>query len=463
MGVGCLDDFGAASALLHLGATLPESGEFPGSEASASVSGDIFLGAQWHVAIRPGVLIVGTSADSTVRSFKPLIGDALTEQQAEGRIVGEQSEDGFGHRVVVIDGPDGERDLLISDPKKSLTADTSHNGAVYRFQGIGDGWTTRLQAKDAVMRMSGESPGGRLGSALVVCPDIDGDGLSEWMASATRDNTTASMAGQVVLALSADMAVQSDQLGIDALDTRWTGLDIGEAAGSSLSCRHDLNGDGTPDVLIGAPYADRPTIEDDETPQDAAGKVYLIYDSGPGTPDTLSAAADLTFGVGDANSWFGWSIATGDIDGDGLNDLAIGAPGAESTVGAVHIWSGAQIQGGDIAAPTHTLLGVESGGRFGWSTHIADINGDGIGDLLIGAPYVNPTGTGATYDAGRVSIYFGSAVAIEDWTETQLATDAPLMFTEPKQYLRTGQRIFSGDFDGDAAMDLVFLHRIQAN
>jgi len=80
VGVGCLDDFGAASALLHLGATLPESGEFPGSEASASVSGDIFLGAQWHVAIRPGVLIVGTSADSTVRSFKPLIDQTATHK-----------------------------------------------------------------------------------------------------------------------------------------------------------------------------------------------------------------------------------------------------------------------------------------------------------------------------------------------------------------------------------------------
>jgi hypothetical protein len=456
VGAGCLEDFGAASALLHLGSTQPSSGEHPPSEASLSVTGSAFLGAEWDIAIRSGVLIVGSSNDSTVRSYRPEIDDALSEKQAKGELVGEHSQDAFGHRVIAIPTADGSTDLLVTAPNLSITPDTRHNGGIYRFEGIGEGWEGELDSTDAVLRMTGESPGGRLGDAIAICPDIDGDGQMEWMSAATRDGSEAKMAGQVVLALSTDLVDQPDQLGIGAVETRWTGTDLAERAGHSLDCSHDLDGDGTPDLLIGSPFAD----DDDDT--DAVGAVSLL--SGATLPATgpFRPAATAVFQIGEANDWFGWSLASGDIDGDGITDLAIGAPGTDGATGAVYIWSGDQLATGDTETPTRTLLGVEDGGRFGWSTHIADFNGDGVGDLLVGAPYVNPTDERSAFDAGRISVYFGN-LPIEDWPIGQNALDAPLIYTEPDQYLRTGRRIFSGDFDGDTAADMVFLHRVEGS
>lgn len=456
VGAGCLENFGAASALLHSGADLPDAGQAEPSQATLSIRGTTLLGPTWDISIRRDTLLVGSSTDSTVRSYAPVIGDQLVEAESTGTLEGEHSSDDFGHLIRPIAGSDGTMNLLVTAPKVSITPDTRHNGAVYLFTGIGDGWTGELTASEATTRMTGESPGGRLGSALAVCPDIDGDGLEEWMTAATRDSSAEAMSGQIVLALSTDLAEQPNQLGIGALQTRWTGSDLAELAGHSLSCSHDLDGDATPDLLIGTPYADGSADED------AVGAVHLI--SGAALPEqgALNSLSSPRIQLGEANDWFGWSIATGDIDGDGKNDLAISAPGTAAATGVVYLWSGQQIQDGELGSPVRTLSGVEEGGRFGWSTHIADVNGDGMDDLIIGAPYVNPTGDIDAFDAGRISVYFGG-LDLQSWPEAQTALDAPLIYSEPQQYLRTGRRIFSGDFDGDAAADMVFLHLAEGN
>ena len=152
----------------------------------------------------------------------------------------------------------------------------------------------------------------------------------------------------------------------------------------------------------------------------------------------------------------------GDLDGDGRADLAEGAHDADDATGSVYIWSGQQLHDAVWDTPVVTLNGVGEGGRFGWSTHITDINGDGTSDLLVGAPYENPTGESEAFNAGRISVYFGGT-DLADWPEEQTATDAPLQFAEAEQYLQTGSAIFSGNFDGDDKADTVFIHRAESN
>ena len=456
IGAGCLERFGAASALMHLGSELPEEGELQPTSADVSIRGKTLQGPDWDVTINEGAIIIGSSLDSTVRSYAPKTGEDITEQQAVGSLLGEHLSDGFGHRVRTIWTADGTADLLISAPELSTTAAIRHVGGVYRFSGLGESFTGVLDVSDFALRMTGESAGGRFGSALEVCPDLDGDGAQDWLASAIRDSTEARLSGEVILVRSRDVVDQPEQLGVGAITTRWNGQYLAELAGRSLSCSSDLNGDDTADLVIGAPYADDPEGTD------AVGLVYIL--SGADLPESglLQEAATYTLQMGENNDWMGWSIATGDLDGDGRADLAVGAPGVNEATGAVYIWSGQQLHDTDLETPTVTLNGVGESGRFGWSTHITDINGDGTSDLLVGAPYENPTGESEAFNAGRISVYFGGT-DLADWPEEQTATDAPLQFAEAEQYLQTGSAIFSGNFDGDDKADTVFIHRAESN
>ena len=454
VGVGCLERFSAASADLHLGSSIPDSGVHPPTTASTSVQGTNVLGPDWDVSIVRDQLIIGSRLDSTVRVYSPQPDEVSGEKDATGTMVGEHTTDAFGHRVRTITNADGSLDLLVTAPLLSTTAAIRHVGAVYRFTDLGQGWEGDIDPSTAALRMQGESPGGLFGAALEVCPDMDGDGAQEWIAAATRDESSARMGGQVILARSADLTGQAEQLGVSALETRWDGRDLGGLAGQALGCASDLDGDDTVDVVVGAPFADS---ADDE---DAVGAVYILSGATPPGAGALENEATLTLQTGEANDWFGWSINTGDLDGDGLADLIVAAPGAEDATGRVTIWSGVQLRDGSVETPRLTISGDTSSGRFGWSTHIADVNGDGAVDLIAGAPYANPSEETQGFNAGQISIFFGGE-DFDTWPEAPAAADASLIYTEPEQYLRSGRAIFSGDFDGDEAADLVFIHRIE--
>ena len=86
------------------------------------------------------------------------------------------------------------------------------------------------------------------------------------------------------------------------------------------------------------------------------------------------------------------------------------------------------------------------------------MNGDGIDDLLVGAPFVNPTSSSEAFDAGRVSLFFGTDDPVE-WSLRSDSLNASVLYEEATQYLRTGIGLFSGDFDGDNLDDIVFLQR----
>jgi len=454
VGVGCLERFSAASADLHLGSELPRSGTHSPTEAAGTIQGTTALGADWDVSIVRDNLIIGSRLDSTVRVYNPILGEVGAEQDATGAMVGEHTTDAFGHRVRTITNVDGGLDLLVTAPLLSTTAAIRHVGAVYRFTDLGAGWEGGIDPSSAALRMQGEGAGGQFGAAVEVCPDMDGDGVEEWVASATRDGSTSRLGGQVVLARSSDLDGQAVQLGVSALDTRWNGVDLGGLAGHALNCREDLDGDGTADLVVGSPFADT----SDEV--DAVGAVYVLSGASPPSAGDLPEAATLSLQLGEANDWFGWSVAAGDMDDDGLAELIVGAPGAEGAAGRVTIWSGVQLRDGTLDSPRLTIEGDAESGRFGWTVHLADINGDGKADLIVGAPYANPTDEDQAFNAGQISIFFGGR-SFDEWPESPTAGNGSLIYTEAEQYLRSGRAIFSGDFDGDEAADLIFIHRIE--
>ena len=220
----------------------------------------------------------------------------------------------------------------------------------------------------------------------------------------------------------------------------------------------DFNGDGADDLATGAPY-DRGPVED---PRQNAGAVFIrwgVPGSGlaPGPATTIlnqfAFGSPDTAHVGDE---FGWTLAVGDFNFDGRDDLVVGTinddePGG-GTKGSVQIFYG-QAGGIDLAGGQYLQLG--RGGLpgssathdyFGWALAVGDFNGDFYSDLAIGAPYATVSGISG---AGAVLVLHGSAAGLDpgnSYLVTQDESGIPDTAEAPDNF---GAALAAGNFNGD--------------
>jgi hypothetical protein len=193
------------------------------------------------------------------------------------------------------------------------------------------------------------------------------------------------------------------------------GANLYDLAGYSVSGAGDVNGDGLDDIIIGAPYANEAT---------GGGEAYVIFgkETGFDTIDLSNLAPGAGFIIqGKSGSTAGWSVSgAGDVNGDGFDDVIVGAPyadggaGKTATVGAgeAYIIFGKAGDFGTIDLSRlkrqdgFTIEGDEAGDLAGWSVSGAgDLNNDGFDEFIVGAP----GGDGGGVDAGEVYVFFGKA------------------------------------------------------
>ena len=198
---------------------------------------------------------------------------------------------------------------------------------------------------------------------------------------------------------------------VDAPTFRYNGLNSYDRFGQAVANIGDFNGDGLDDLAVGAPYWDG-VFKD-------CGAVYIFYGTGqiPGVdPDLSAATADVVIEGWLEEERLGHSIAgLGDFNGDGYNDLAIGAPGmiwnpVRDQGGGVYIFFGGPgVSGTIFAGRTDVYIKGEAAmDMFGFSVAGGvDFNGDGLGDLAVGAPGNDSLGD----MSGKAYIFHGSTGA----------------------------------------------------
>lgn len=220
--------------------------------------------------------------------------------------------------------------------------------------------------------------------------------------------------------------------------------------GSSWTVFHapgDLNNDGFDDAIVGYSEVDLNSAD--------SGGVYLYH----GGPEGLEPTPVQVFSGDQRRDFFGRSVTTGDIDGDGLPELVVSAYLANIGAldsGAVYIYQGLA-DGRFSEEPVQVIGGRQNGDHAGRGMALCDLNGDDRLDLVIGAWLGEDRTLGAAgSNQGTLSVHLGYEEGLLERPDQLILGVWPDENGElrPQANQRLGMFVSAGDFDGDGLCDI---------
>ncbi|MCA9492847.1 MAG: FG-GAP repeat protein [Myxococcales bacterium] len=349
----------------------------------------------------------------------------------------------FGAAVAVVPDVGGADayDLWVGAPDSDFG-----KGAVHLFRTAE--LDVEVTTEAAELTLTGGTAGDQLGTSVVLCADLTGDRRPElivtapWFTSPSGgglDGAVPRLAGATFLLRSQDLQGQTGRVSIWDLATTWYGGTSGEGAGQGVVCDRDLDGDGVVDVVVGAPWADR-----------GRGRIYVL--SGGDVPSgRLDLVATSVIDGPTAGDMFGAALATLTVGAQEV--LAVGAPGTADGTGEVALYPGSELDGG---TPRQLLAfegtARTTADHFGRELLVGDLDGDGSDDLIVGAPDAHGTGRN-DFDTGALWIWTGATS--DTWSARTAAVDADRLLDGDQPFERIGARLAVADLDGDGQQDLL--------
>ena len=282
-------------------------------------------------------------------------------------------------------------------------------GTVWLLQSDGLGWSPS-EPLETHARWDGLSDGDQLGArGSIGAADFNGDGLTDFAVGAVHADTTPGddRAGAVYV-ISGRSGIFPTRNTLQDAGTQITGVLVDGVVefGAAVAGVADADGDGFSDLFVGGPWHDI----SDQVGETELGAVWLFRGSAVGITATDTTEANSVVHGDESWAWFGQHLtAIGDMDGDGLSDVAIGAYGrdmidstdAHTNGGAVFTLPGGLADGTFTASDLPLQIhGTTRDAFVGFGLAGGDLDGDGLSEILIGAPGFGDDG-GALLYRGR--------------------------------------------------------------
>jgi hypothetical protein len=402
----------------------------------------------------------------------------IAEGQHDFTVIGAKSGDNLGFVVASGDvNGDGIDDILVGARfagtleggglEGGVEAGLINAGEAYVIFGSPElGGTVDAALGEQDFTVLGAQGGDYLGYALAT-GDVNGDGVDDIIVAAPGADgpvNSRSGGGEAYVVLGSPELTGTIDVGQDQQDFTILGAQAEDFL-ANFAASGDVNGDGIDDILLGTHMADGP-----EGQRADGGVAYVIFGSSElkETVDLASSEGFLSIWGAEASDWLGFVLTAADVNGDGIDDLLISARNADglgnsrNNCGEVYVILGsAELPGTmDIAEETQdvTLIGSDPNDLFGHSLASGDVNGDGLADVLAGAP---AAAANSREKAGEVLVFLGLAEwpASVDAALGQQQMSIPgrqeltILGAEPEDEL--GFSVASGDVNGDGRDDII--------